>query len=887
MAFHPFQSFRKRQKALLAILTIFVMFIFILQMGIKGDPLDRLMSFFGASRNRGDKTEVTKLYNKEVTVGDLDQLRHNRLATDVFIQRATAPLYLPPTSLMQDLMQGRQPAGLELNQTLKLFKILDDAGFNPFRPAARDYGKLTRDLARLKAELALDNKTDGVKAVQRLINGTGLERWAISHRGDLYFGGNLTTDGLLDFLIWRQQADRLNITLTDADVRNLVNHEADTHEADSKVLTGDDAKDADKISAYLAGVPKAPKVLKDFYEALRTEFRVRLAQEALLGSTPGARAGLGAGFGSDQFPAGSTPEQFFEFFKDRRTTLNVAFLKVPVSQFTGQVKEEPTEPDLKKLYERSKEDEPDPLRERFGFKVPRRVKVEWVTTDPESKYYRKLADEKALPLLAAVRPLMGAGGPASYPALAAAVAADLTPKLEEQAEYAAYVSSVKSWWDATPLPALGAERTEREGPYATGLRRADTVAAVVGQALGAAGTNCPPWTARLTLALAQAANLAEQKERAVSITLAGASPFLPGILAQEAAYVTVPVASFDAVRGAMAARAREHLARDMARGALDTLTKDVAAKHFNPKEAADYVLKNANPEHGIVHGAMTEARDVFAIADDPALAPLRQAAEGKVPFAPSARQNFASQFFPSDKQRYQPQQLRGSIDFTGPTYYFWLTENDPAYVPSFDEARPKILDAWKFQKARKLAEDEAQRIIDAVQHRPDGTSPERFLKDEAARLGYETFDVLKLAKLFVVPQVLFGSATQYRPFEFTETQFANPRPDTVEKLFQDLKEPGDGTVVKDRPDRNDYVAVLLKKPDVPTQDEFFTVYAGAGNTLDSLWSIFQSEREEQFRSDLLKQLRVEARAPLDTQGQYRIDPEVRKRLVSSRSDSEE
>src|SRR5690242_19153187 len=86
MAFHPFQFFRKRQKSFLAVLTIFVMFIFILSYG-KGDAFEWAMAMLGA-RDKKDKTEVTKLYNKTVTVGDLEQLRRDRQAANAFMVSA-------------------------------------------------------------------------------------------------------------------------------------------------------------------------------------------------------------------------------------------------------------------------------------------------------------------------------------------------------------------------------------------------------------------------------------------------------------------------------------------------------------------------------------------------------------------------------------------------------------------------------------------------------------------------------------------------------------------------------------------------------------------------------------------------------------------------------
>ncbi|HEX5271976.1 MAG TPA: hypothetical protein VFW33_15865, partial [Gemmataceae bacterium] len=76
MAFHPFGFFRKRQKSLLAALTILSMFIFILT-GFSGSIFDSAGQWWRGG-HKGDPTEVTTLYGKKVTVGDLDQVTQDR-----------------------------------------------------------------------------------------------------------------------------------------------------------------------------------------------------------------------------------------------------------------------------------------------------------------------------------------------------------------------------------------------------------------------------------------------------------------------------------------------------------------------------------------------------------------------------------------------------------------------------------------------------------------------------------------------------------------------------------------------------------------------------------------------------------------------------------------
>lgn len=863
MAFHPFGFFRKRQKTLLAGLTILSMFIFILT-GFSGSIVDRVNGWFGAG-GRGDKSEVTKLDGTVITVSDVEHARLNRRIADAFMMRAVASAAQPSMSSL----------GADVQQRLRNLFTMQFGGFPLMRQMLRDY----------QQELLKDGKTDAARAVGNINRGLGLDEWRMNHQGEFYFGGKQDVESILDFLIWRQQADKLGVVLTDDDVRTEVNHEAG-----GEVLTGSPAKDADKMRLFLQGVPTRDLSTKDLYAALRDEFRVRLAQEALLGDAAGARTALGTGLAGDQVPAGSTPEQFWEFYKDKRTTLKVDFLRVPVSQFIGEVKEAPTEQELKDLFARYKNDEPSPEKATPGFKVPRKVKVEWVAADPNAPHYRE-ASAKALPLLPAGQPLALlslpqslAGAPCGVAGAAGPLAVASLWNAPLQMEYEGYVKGVKSWWDASTIEA------SNDNPYATGLRRPETVAAVLGQAVGTAATGGLPWSARLTLEGATEARLAEQRVREANMVLAGASQFPLAVLAQEAAAAHVRVLPLAAVRDEMTARLRDRLAPEMAQAAIDAFVKELEAKRFSPKEAAEYVAKNANIEHGITgHGITAEAVDQNEVADAPALAPLRKAQEGAVSLKLADARRFAQEFF-SLSQVYQPRDLP-SLHTVNPTRYeYWLTQNDKPYVPTFAEARPRVEAAWKLDKARALARKKAEQIIEALKGRGEGIAADRFLNDEAERLkaanpggGYQRFETLGIARLVRAqqPMMMATGGPRYEPYKFDESKITYPRPDAVEDLFKALDKPGDATVIRDRPDRNYYVAVLEERR-VPTEKEFFDSYHDTPLRIisDGLWARFQAERQDRYRTELMRHLREEARAPLDEKGDYRIDPEVRRRLRS-------
>src|SRR5579872_2456795 len=192
MAFHPFGFFRKRQKTMLALLTILSMVIFILT-GFTGSIFDRMNYWFGSGRG-GDKSQVTTLYGKTITVGDMDQLRHNRQAADNFIL-ASIETAEPPTS---GIDPEAKKAIDQLAQSIKFMRQLPPQFLPQILPSVmRDYESLRRE----RQTLARQGKTEAANYAAALARPIGLMFWRQMHPGQLYFGGTLAVDDLLDFLL--------------------------------------------------------------------------------------------------------------------------------------------------------------------------------------------------------------------------------------------------------------------------------------------------------------------------------------------------------------------------------------------------------------------------------------------------------------------------------------------------------------------------------------------------------------------------------------------------------------------------------------------------------------------------------------------------------------
>src|SRR5205807_4779995 len=94
-------------------------------------------------------------------------------------------------------------------------------------------------------------------------------------RDDLYFGGSTSVEGLIDFMIWRHQADQLGIHLTDEDIGTAVGNETMGYlkRDDEDQILGSMGRDTFNDPASVR-------------RALGEEFRVRLAQATLVGYDP-------------------------------------------------------------------------------------------------------------------------------------------------------------------------------------------------------------------------------------------------------------------------------------------------------------------------------------------------------------------------------------------------------------------------------------------------------------------------------------------------------------------------------------------------------------------------------------------------------------------------
>ncbi len=248
----------------------------------------------------------------------------------------------------------------------------------------------------------VQSNPDLMEDLQQVATVLGFQLWVLSHPQVLFnsgerefcFGGSARPDELLDFMVWQHQADKLGITLTDADLVKEINIFAAGQEVFDPEKTR--SLDRDKqIIEFVKGRERGQTPPSELVDALREEFRVVMAQGLLVGSEPGIRAYRSL-LGAAASPSAGTPDEFFRYYREQRTTLRVKMLSLSVADFVSKVKSTPSEEELRNRYERYKEQEPSSTSREPGFKEPRRITVEYVSASPDDAFYRDAARSQAL-----------------------------------------------------------------------------------------------------------------------------------------------------------------------------------------------------------------------------------------------------------------------------------------------------------------------------------------------------------------------------------------------------------------------------------------------------------------------------------------------------------
>ena len=886
------------------------MVVFILQFG-RGDLIESLLG--GGGQGKGEK--LVALYGKNIYPADVVRDRQSRQAASELVQDAVMRAaqdaqknvtaynpdkpdaaddrlkqlrgFLDPNFLLQSLMQER--------------RSIDDV-----------IGKNVAELDAILGELASSDKTDKGKAADQTRMAKDLRLLFkfqylqfTSGPGALYFGGGVKDEDILDFEIWKHQADKLGVVLTKADARRAVSHEA-----------GDRDLPADPGASWAADpliksvLDQHPQMTEDqLATAVADEFRVEIAQNLLAGRGAGVPA-----VGMPDLTAESfAPYDFWTYFRDNRTTVKAAFLPIPVQAFTDKVTGAPDGGELDKLYNQYRSKVPDPNSPTPGFKEPRRIRIETITARTDSDYYKELVDRVQYnrvrrAFYAALPGNTAAGGVVPWLSLAGALAGD-------------------------PVSGFRVDGDQLAADYGEALadRREGAVAA--GQLAGLVSGGPAAWSAAPALAQASADDRRQEAGRMASaafrLALAGTASGAPlGGLAGS----LLPPHALDGINADLADRyfwdvQRKDEAPQIINADLEAFVKalpDVIKRgrdEAEQKNAANRAAPPVEPEQYAYDRAedfiRAEAQkrgwdlnrnagldDVYTTQTDPALQPLATAYSG----GPSA---FATSVFTAkDTGMYQPH-LPPVTDLTRTKIMtYWVVQDERERELSKDEAmnRGLLMDAWRLQEARKLAVREAEEISAGAKAAWDKFGQdsqgrqqelEKFLKEKQAadKLG-ETFELPQpgnpgIARLvnFLTPNVGVGGAS-YQPYTLPADKLPNiadnPKdiydPNNLVNRLLALDAPGKTLIFTDKPAKTFYVAVVEQRV-VPEfrggekDKEFLVAYQDASlpppgvlpPQAGPMWRrFFLPRRKDQFHQALIRQLREEA-GPVNDQGQLILE----------------
>ncbi len=879
MAFNPFHRFRKHQKVFFAALTIVCMFVFVLQFGA-GDAIQRMLAWFGSDRGRGAlvtelKTKVRfagRDYGKKVYETDLEEVKARRnLANNFMLVAAFDGQAAFMGSLLNRIKDDKDnalsPNIKDVVQRFQQRQLFAQIGFR----SQEYYQEVKRDLVLLRNIAALP-QTERSPEQEHLIDGLavalGLQAWHLSpEAGDFYFGGSRTKpEDLLDFLVWVHEADKLGITLTEADVRKEVQRAA----SDRDVFAGKSFSDSLLVQQYVTGGGNARGWRPaDLLAALTDELRASMAQEALLGQPSGGRAWRDI-FGVNTSPAAATPDEFLNYYRSVRTTLKVALLPVAVEKFVPEVKGSPSEAELVNLYEKYKDQEPAPDRVEPGFKEPRKVRVQYFVGSPDDEFYKKEAKKQAellgtfsdpqrVALLSLTAPghAFAAAGPA---ALATRLGFPLAFDPVRR-QYEDYLREEQFHVDFRKL-GIGFDLQDRSA----------LPLAALGQALAAGASRTGP----VALPFAHGTTIRLHERATVQAfaasVLGGAtrSPWAAMALAYPSLHTRQP---FDVVKPRLLEKFETNLAGALLRDNLETVKKELAKLKNRPEAEVQQYLEKAAKEYHLRLYTTKEPRTQYTLATDPGLKAFKDA-YAKVRGITYKDVNFVAMLLGGTRGTYEAREEPTDKE----TFLYWRSEDLSAKVRPFEAVRGQVEEAWRFRQARALA----LRKADAINAQLKGKSEAEALQILREQKLADLIELSNVAHLVEPARQAFITPTPvYQPYQPPEDQIAYPRPDFVKELLT-LTKPGESKVLRDRPVAHFYVAVLQERA-VPGLEQFAKVAQRSGDE-NPIWGDLMAEQRSNYRRMLLTQLRTEVAGAndLDAEGKFKIPEDVRVRNTESR-----
>ena len=870
MAFNPFESFRKNNKAIFAVVTIVCMFTFVLSSGIGqgGDIFDWFSRMLGGRDDRG--AVLGEIDGKEYHQRNLEELRRRRMAANLFLLYA---VNRADQHMRAQIMEDLKNKNFTEKNFARIVEFALDSNADPrFREQA--LGMLLRMRQGADPKDATPESAI-VDRVYKIVMDEEQQRERRS-RGSFFLDTNPANNNdadALQFALFLREADKMGVKFTDANLQEMINEQ-------TGMPFDRDGKEANLIKNIVRKQTGQGFSSTAIDEAVADEFRVRTATGILL-----------------NIPTTLTPYQFFEYYKDNFESVGFDVIDVPVERYLAEVKEEPTDKEIRDLFDAYRKVEYDPSRPTPGFKEPRKVKLEYVGVDGKMPNYQ--------PSSPSVQQLQAASYVAS--GLGASTGRDMVTG----------IMTVAAPGIAEPLViremAAGSEplRMFHEvWPGAPNRRLADSSMynPLPDAALTAQLAVLRNPVTDLCSALAAYQNmleLIEIRDRAkvgmqLVVAPLGFNPVSPlasiAPVAVAGPLLANSPASLTGVYHAREAEKNSTMWRPqrLARADLDSLQEkllDIRKKTQPKPDFSDFkspkkknapkidpkVVADANAEArklidewvkarspGALTGKSDRIRDKYTIADDPGLKALRELVDSRtLPYetfdrlffqdragTESTKETAAASLF--DPKFFPFGFLPSAPTFSKPVYMGWKTEEEIAKIydkiaDAPPEMKQQVIRAWKFQKARVLAKAAADKLAGEV-----NALGKMELREADNIIGFTNGlrDLIQKGRYHLIAEPIrlsrlhksFDQSPQmpqappmasYKPAELHNQEIPYPSPLMTRQLLDVRNKPlGEVVVTPDQPESNYYVSVMVQK-DVPTaltfyNDVFKTINPGLG-----------------------------------------------------------
>jgi hypothetical protein len=366
MAFNITAHFRKHRQIWMVGILFVTMVTFVLCTGRQSGGLEDILMNWSRYW-RGGKT-VAKIDGRNITDRELEELKKHREIANDFMRAAL---------------------GAAAKNAEEILRRLDDKIKEKEAQQGKD-AKDTDELKKLVTEKKfLQNFHDGLQA--RL---TSKAR---------FFDTGTKLDDLLNFILLRDEADRQNVTLVEKHVKDMIEWEVAGYLYQVNNVLASNKMDTFYLPFYWnqeLEFRARSKVKETHHEAdypvilaaLKDEFRVQIVQYALLGY-PGAGGEMLADVKKFGYPTriALTPHQLWQEYKRDMTRFDIYLLPVPIDhkEFVSKVPE-PSEGILESLFKEGQKNPHNPGSDRPGFQQPQKAKIQYITANPDSEYYKNL-----------------------------------------------------------------------------------------------------------------------------------------------------------------------------------------------------------------------------------------------------------------------------------------------------------------------------------------------------------------------------------------------------------------------------------------------------------------------------------------------------------------